>query len=332
MSIIKYIKIKKYLPDWIVILIKGLLFSCSLLREYAYWFKKDLFQSSWLSNERSILAGLMVTSHVLEKGMTMPDLRYGFGYEHVREIITRCRDAITNYSENHVEIQSTLKDLEQYLQLHEITHFKLPEDIVGGIKELLKYKNIDTTACFECTPEELFKKTNDFFQFAHSRHTVRWYSKEQVDRDTLIKVVELAQTAPSACNRQSTKVYVIESNEKKEQVLKLQNGNRGFGHLANKILLITSDMKCWNYRHKSMAYIDGGIFVQNLLYALHYYEICACTLNAGMTIKGRKKLREIVGLSPSEIPIVFISIGKAPDHFMIAGSQRINVENIYKFL
>ena len=231
-----------------------------------------------------------------------------------------------------MEIQSALKDLEQYFQMHEEVNFKLPEDILEGVSDLLKFKNNDTIECFESTPNDLFKTCNDFYDFAHSRHTCRWYSDEDVDHDTLIKAIALAQTAPSACNRQATNVYIIESDDKKEKILQIQHGNRGFGRLANKILLITSDMRCWDYKMRPSAYLDAGIFSMNLLYALHYYKICACTLNAHLTIKKRRQLQNAVGYSDSEIPIVFISIGKAPEHFMIAGSQRLYTEQIYKFV
>ena len=324
--------LKLILPKKVVNVVKGLVYSFWLLPEYAYWFRNDMTQSSWLANERSTLAGLMVTSHVLEKGITMPERRFGFGYQRVREIIKKNKSAIKDYTESHIEIQSSLKDLEQYLQMHQAANYELPEDIQRGINELLKYKQSDTIACFECTPEELFKKTNDFYEFAHSRHTVRWYSEKPVDNDLLLKAIELAQTAPSACNRQSTKVYIVETKEIKDEVRKLQNGNRGFGHLADKWLLITSDMKCWSYRSRTSAYLDAGIFTMSLLNALHYYKIAACTLNAHLTVSKLKKLRKSVNYSKSEIPIVFISIGKAPDHFMVAGSQRIKTEQIYKFV
>lgn len=325
-------KLKKIIPSCVLTFVRMIREMPQLLREYNYWFKRDLYQSSLFPTEKSLLASLVVNSHVLEKGITMPNRRMGFGYDRVRKIIRMCANLISKYTENHIEIQSSLKDLEQYLQMHQQANYELPKDISQGIEKLLKYKKTDTIECFESTPDELFKKTNDFSEFAHSRHTVRWYSDEKVDKDSLIKAIELAQTAPSACNRQSVKVHVIDSADKKAEVLKLQNGNRGFGDKADKILLITSDMKCWNYKHRSMAYIDGGIFTQNLLYALHYHKICACTLNAGMTIEKRKKLQEVVGYSSSEIPIVFITIGKAPEHFMVAGSQRLNVEDIYKFV
>lgn len=274
----------------------------------------------------------MITCHVIEKGLTMPQQRFGFGYAQMRSIIKRCSECIRLYSENHIEIQSALKDLEQYQKLHSERDFVLPADILSGIQKLLQYKHTDTISCFECTPNDLFKDTKDFYEFAKSRHTCRWYSDEKIDHETFIKAIALAQTAPSACNRQSTKVYIIEDNDKKQQVLQLQHGNRGFGYMADKILLITSDMRYWNYKMRPSAYLDAGIFTMNLLYSLHYYKICACTLNAHLSIKKRIKLQKIIGYSKTEIPIVFIATGKAPTQFMIAGSQRLETDYIYKFV
>lgn len=324
--------LKKFLPQSCISFGKILINSFQLWPEYNYWFWRDLKNSSLIRNEKSDLFGLMITSHVLEKGITMPQRRLGFGLDRVRAIIKRCTECIHLYSENHIEIQSTLKDLEQYLSLHEVNGFELPSDVLAGIKKLLQHKRYDTISCFESTPDKLFKETKDFGEFAQSRHTCRWYSDEDVDKEVLIKAVALAQTAPSACNRQATRVYIIESEEKLEQVMRMQNGNRGFGHLANKMILVTSDMKGWSYKHRTMAYLDAGIFTMNLLYALHYYKICACTLNANLSIKKRVELQKIVGFSDSEIPAVFISIGKAPEKFMIAGSQRLRLEQIYKFV
>ena len=323
---------KGFRSNWCVNFLKCIKYGILLIPEYIYWFKWDIMKSSVVRNEKSDLTNLVVSSHVLEKGITMPERRLGFGYAIVRGLIRDCADGINKYTENHMEIQICLKDLEQYLRIHESADYRLPNDIVTGINTLLQDKLYDTKACYNTNRSEYFNRTADFSEFAHQRHSVRWYSDEKIDEDTIVRAIKLAQTAPSACNRQSIKVYVIDSEEKKQQVLKLQNGNRGFGHKADKILLITSDMKCWSYRSRSSAYLDAGIFTQNLLYALHYYNICACTLNASVDRKTRKKIQSIIGHDESEIAIVFISIGKAPDQFMVAGSQRINTQQICKFI
>lgn len=323
---------QKIMPSWLLNIIRGGKKALFLLPLYIYWFLKDICQSAVIHNKESDLADLLITSHVLEKGITMPQRRLGFGYDRVRFLIKRCKDCIQLYSENHIEIQSTITDLEQYLLIHGKEGFKLPEDILGGVQNLLKYKHENTIKCFNSTSDNYFKTTDNFKDFAYSRHSCRWYSNKEIDHDTLKKAISLAQTAPSACNRQSSRVYIIETEEKKHQVLQLQNGNRGFGHLANKILLITSDMRCWNYKTRTSAYIDAGIFTMNLLYALHYYKICACTLNAHLSISQLNQLQRIIGYSYSEMPIVFISIGLAPKNFKIAGSQRLETKQIFKFI
>ena len=304
-----------------------------LFAEIFCWMCKDLWHSySVKRNQKENLAELMIANHVLEKGITMPGRRLGFGSEIVRSVINKCKKYIRDYSPNHIEIQCSIDILKQYYDLHIDNHFVLPEDIVSGIQELIKSKLYDTKLCYETTKSEYFAHKDDFKDFAYSRHSVRWYSDENVSDEDVIKAIHLAQTAPSACNRQEVKVYVVTTENKKKAILELQKGNRGFGHLADKILLITTDMGFWKCNNRTSAFLDAGIFTMNLLYALHYYGICACTLNAHLSIKKQKQLRSIVGYSESEIPAVFISIGHAPEKLMITGSQRVKKDAIYKIV
>jgi nitroreductase len=293
----------------------------------------DLWHSTSVKRkQKENLAELMVANHTLEKGLTMHNRRLGFGYPKVRGIIDRCRKYIKDYSPNHIEIQCSIDILQQYYDLHVDNHFELPDDIVKGILELTKSKLYDTKLCYETTKFEYFTPTDNFKDFALSRHSVRWYSDEKVPNEDIINAIHLAQTAPSACNRQEIKVYVVSTDEKKKALLKLHKGHTGFGDQADRILLITADMGFWQCYNRTSAFLDAGIFTMNLLYALHYYGICACTLNAHLSIKNQKKLRNIVGYSESEIPTVFISIGKAPEKFMVTGSQRVEHETIYKIV
>ena len=305
-----------------------------LAKETIYRFYSNLknSQSVLAEDEKSMLSWLLIKSHIIEKGLTMPNMKLGFGFDRIRELVNNTRRTIECFSNEHIEVQIAINDLEQYLLLHQEKHFVLPCDISEGIRSLLKYKTSETEKCFYESRTDFFKHTQDFKMFAYQRHSVRWYSQESIPSETIKKSILLAQRAPSACNRQSIKVYVVSSDDKKKQILNLQTGNRGFGYMADKILLITSDERCWTWREEAMGYIDAGIFTMNLLYALHYYEICACTLNAIMSIDNRKLLRNICGYSKTEIPMVFIAIGRAPDKFMIPGSQRIHVDDICQFV
>ncbi len=303
-------------------------------KESLYWMKRDILYSSstLVDDEKSMLSWLMIKTHIIEKGLTMPDRRLGFGYDRVRGLLSKTQKTIERFSHESVEVQTVINDLEQYLLLHEEGHFDLPDDISMGIRNLLNYKIIETEKCYQENRERYFAKTSDFAMFSKQRRSVRWYSDERIDDSIIKDCISLAQNAPSACNRQSIKVYVVSTQSKKDAIFELQTGNRGFGHMADKIVLITSDQRCWNWRERSLAYIDAGIFAMNMLYAFHYNEINACPLNALMSIKNEKKLRKIINYSKTEIPMLFISIGRAPEKFLIPGSQRLKTETICQFV
>ncbi len=297
--------------------------------ETKYQNKKLLHYSSTFSEDKNAaMAALMVVSHVLEKGITMPNRRLGFGYERVRDVISRCKDIINKYGSESIELQSALADLKQYYDVHKEANFELPKDIKEKIEELLHYLRLTGDNCWTTTKEDYFKKTTNFAEFAESRHSVRWFSDEPVDEEKLMAAIKLAQTAPSACNRQATRVKIIATEEGKKLCCELQNGNRGWGNKADKWLLITSELGAWSHSYPHDSYVDGGIYAMNLLYALHYYGIVACTLNAHLTIEQRKQLQEFVGYSESEVPVVFIVIGNPADKFMVPKSRRIDLDEI----
>lgn len=170
----------------------------------------------------------------------------------------------------------------------------------------------------------------DFKTFAESRHSVRDYSGEPVDRAILEKVFELAKRTPSACNRQSWKIRVVDDPELKKTIQKNQNGNRGFGDYIDKFIIITADVQYYDrIRERNQANIDGGMYAMNLLYSLHYYDIAAVPLSASLNLKQENNLREAFEIPDYENFIMFIGIGNYVDEFKVPKSHRREVE--YKY-
>lgn len=304
---------------------------CDAFSNAIYWLYRDLKYGAFTRNKEDLLNRLLVAGHVLEKGITMPNRRLGFGQEVVKTVIEMCNKCISNYGNHYNQLQYALDDLEEYLMIHKENNYELPKDITDGIEALLKYKNNELVSSRVFTPETYFQECKDFKDFASQRHTVRYFSNGDVPDDLLNEVIKLAITAPSACNRQSIHVKIV-SGEKKNRILQLQNGNRGFGQFINKLLVVTSEQSAWNYKFRTSAFLDGGIFTMNLLYSLHYHKICACTLNAHLNRKKTKVLREITEMKKSEIPIVFIAIGMPAESFKIASSRRLDINEIVSFV
>ena len=314
-------------------LLRNIIFFYRLMVEEVTWIKRCMKYNNCSKNKDVELYSLLIVSHVLEKGLTMPNRRLGFGQERVRQVLDLCQHCIEKYGAESSEVQSTLNDIEEYDRIHKEYSYDLPSDIQQKIDKILaNRKSTKETRSLKFTSETFFEECHTFSEFAKSRHTCRHYSSKSVAIETIVKCIELAQSAPSACNRQSTRVYIISSEKGKDVVRRYQNGSRGFAEYADKFLLLTTDQYAWDIRQEKSGFIDAGIFTMNLLYALHEAHICACTLNAHLYSKNLKSFYKEMPIKKSEIPVLFISIGNASEEFSIARSERKEVENIYSIL
>lgn len=327
--------IKNFFPLFLLRFAKKVLLGFELASVYFNRIKQELkYTSTFCNSIETMLFELNIASHILEKGITMPNRRLGFGLQRVEDVIKRVDTLVRLGKSDAPEVHAAVRDLKQYLEIHKAENFSIPLNISQDIEHLIELINLkEGTNCYKDTFENMFADSNNFAEFSAKRHSVRWFSSKPVSEEILTKAIALAQNAPSACNRQSIHVKVINDKKIKDIICKkIQTGNRGFGHLANKWILLTSDLRAWGYQETNMAYIDTGIFAMNLLYSLHYYGIAACTLNANLSYKKQKMLRKILELEPSEIPVLFIAIGITPKEFMVCKSNRVPLDQITKFI
>lgn len=324
---------KDYLFNLIKKIVKPIILFTRLFRLEYLWIIRCLKYNNWNKQKNTELYNLLIICHVLEKGLTMPNRRLGFGYDRVREVLSHCNHCIDKYGVNCIEIQAALNDLYEYSMVHKESNFELPKDIQNGLELILKRRSSKSLVnSYQFTNTSFFKPYSCFTEFAYSRHTCRHYSEKPVDLKTIGKCIKVAQTAPSACNRQSTRVYVIADENMKTIVRQYQNGSRGFGEYADKFLLITFDQNAWDIRQERSGFIDAGIFTMNLLYALHEEHIAACTLNAHFSSKQLYNFYNEIPINRNEMPVLFIAIGYAPESFSIARSERKNTSEIYTII
>lgn len=324
----KYL-LKKVLSERLLIFLRRIrLFFPMFFRHMHEMYRELCYSATFRSDKTSDLSRLFIKTHVLEKGLSMPDRRLGFGMERIHDIIQESNKSIKKYGDNHVEIQAALAALNEYLVIHDTSDFVLPENITNPIRSLLKHLKDSDSGSILIHRDDCFVRHTDFESMAKSRHSVRWFANGVVDESKVLSAITLAQTAPSACNRQSVRVKIITDKKLIGELCKLQNGNRGFGINADKWLLITSEMGAWDAVLYGAAYLDAGIFAGNLLYALHYYGIAACALNAYLSPSEQRELRRLLEYPKSEIPMLFIAIGNPPNSFKIARSRRLDTHNI----
>ena len=273
-------------------------------------------------------ARLVAMYHVIEKGLTMPDRRLGFGQPMVLSIINKMSElknlfgckAKTN------EYLHSVAVLTEYYQLHKQNNFKLEPQVLSKLETMITEEGIQASSQLSSTAESYWRFISaDFEKFSNSRHSVRHYGKQPISIDNIKAAIKLANNAPSACNRQPCRVYCISNKEKCSEILRLQGGNRGFGHLADKVLILTSDRSLFMYKEPFAAYVNGGIYLMNLSYSLHFHKIAHCILAWNPEPFKEKLLRNMLPIKESEAIICALSCGSLPDdEFLLASSPRKN--------
>lgn len=282
--------------------------------------------------EEKIVSSLLIIGHSIEKGLANKNIRYGFAQSKIKEcteLIQKYTCISTNFSDRFYYV---LGILDEYLKLHKDKTEYLDKTILLELNEILsKYKsNIDITHTRTVTRQEYFLKTEKKFkEFTFSRHSIRDFSDEKIDEEVLKEVLKLAQQAPSACNRQSVHVYAIYNKDIIYKLVDLQNHQRGFADKANPLLVIAYEMQDWGAGEQWFGgYIDSGIYIMNLLYSLHYYKIAAIPLNWYATVENNNRLRDLLNLPKSHIPVAFVACGYPIEEFKLVTSKRRNIEEI----
>jgi len=323
--------LKKYLPKFVL----NILRACRSLLEYSFYCCYEIRKVVYLgiSNREKMLSSIISTYHVIEKGLTMPERRLGFGKDKVLYLIRLCEEYASCYGDKDEQFLIAIGVLAEYRNLHLKEGFALDDEFYAVLNGFIeRFAHIPQIEQHLFTREQYFACLQTSFDvFSFSRHSLRHYSGE-VELEDLKKAIALAGNAPSACNRQSTRVKIIVDKEKVRAILEIQNGNRGFGYLADKLIVLTSSISAWSVRSRNGLYIDSGIFAMNLLYSLHFYKIGACTLNCYLTPKQNRRMRKILNLPPFEDIVLLIAVGGVPDSFAVTASHRSHPDNFTTIL
>lgn len=285
------------------------------------------------SGARALEVKIIMHYHVIEKGLTMPNRRLEFGKPVLCNLIDLILRYEANFTNHSPHVDYAIGVVKEYDKLHadsgcdrtvDGAFWSKVESFVSG------HLANQSSKQFHFKRSEFYAQTGaPFADFASARHCVRHYSGTPVSREKLEAAVKIACTTPSACNRNHGRVHCIADKNLCLEILKTQGGNRGFGHLADKVLIVTSDMKCQiSARERNDDYVNGGMFLMNLCYALYAQEIAYCILTWSVELEKDAWLREVVKIPAHETIIALLCIGEAPEEFDVAASPRRSVEEV----
>lgn len=310
--------------------------------ERAYQLDEERYRSSSYGGEyesfdqAQIIGHMMLTAHSLEKGLSNDNFELGHGYAKIGDLVKMV--ALyneRNYNKRNPGYINALSILSAYMEVYKGSQYEedmraLLKDIHPVLKSLTgleeEYAGVKRVKFSE-------KKNNDkknFKELAEGRASVRSFSEEPIDRVALKDAIRIAQKSPSACNRQSTRIYEIHSPEIITRVMTVQEGF-GYKTPPQAILLVVADDSNFSGAgERNQGFVDGGMFAMSLMYALEYKKIAACPLHASFTYEKEQQFRSMLGIQESEKLIVFLALGQFRNDFVVAKSYRYPVDYVTK--
>jgi nitroreductase len=291
-----------------------------------------------LHTPASHAAAIIKTYHRIEKGLSLPEPRPGFGAQAARQLIEELSGYIDVCGPDEVT-RAALNAMNEYLVFNRGCGVTVDSAITDGVSRLQFLQGNIAIAyglggIRPVTREGIHAAAAmDLEAFFASRYSVRQFSDQQVDMALIEKAAAMAQKTPSVCNREAGRVAVISDKTFMNRAFSHQNGNRGFGDRADKLLIVAADQACFlNVGERYQAWIDGGMYAMSLVYALHSLGLGTCCLNWSVEPQADRALHADLGLPQQWAVIMMIAVGHMPECFSVAQSPRRPLSEVLRVL
>ncbi|WP_200947034.1 nitroreductase family protein [Lysobacter sp. Root494] len=327
-------RIKALVPAERRVAIRRMLARLKVLSNYGYDARRFLAASSAgrsTDDAERLAAHISMDYHRLEKGMALPSPRYGFG----RDVVIRLMRTIARYEREFGTADVTVFARGALAGYRRFNSAKIAPELEATIDRFLSECTSEPCGgVASLTAETLFPFESEAAQrFLLSRHSVRQFDGRPIAHEVLQTAVRIAQQAPSVCNRQSARAFVSTERSKMDDMLRLQNGNRGFGDRLGAVIVVASDMRAFtSMGERNQCWVDGGIFAMSLALALHSLHVGACMLNWSVEPGRDRALRRLLKLDDNYAVITMMGAGYPPDSLVVAASPRRRTESIVSFV
>ncbi len=280
-------------------------------------------------------AELLRNVHSIEKGLSLREPRAGFGKEKIKKIMHYVEELKTANSNDYYEACCAGYDV--------LVSYKLFLEKCGHNNDF--YREMDNFVCgyengrsmliagvMHISKRDYNFHYDDIANFFETRHSVRDFSDKPVDDDTIRKALHLAKKAPSACNRQGVRVYImsIGASEKFASII----GNvGGVESSTSRYILITGKLSSYRLDEQRQFVVSASIYAAYLSLAFHALSIGSCIIQRPVIWnKDWNKLRKQMKICDDEQLVCALAIGNLKEHFVVPRSYRYDESKTCRFI
>ena len=271
-------------------------------------------------------------SHRLERGLCLNNRQYkiNWGFNKANELVDLLSEQIN--IENNDSVRVGTAALGAFIRGKEQNGIPEEAEAIQQLKDHAVKSGIEITGPNEwsgvlklCKDDILCSNSSELDLF-FSRHSCRDFSNEPIDKDIIIKAIELANRAPSSCNRQASVVYVLDAKEREKIT-----GENTMG--ADKYLIICGIMDSFAVNELNDWIVSTSIYAGFLSMALHAVGIGSCFMRKDIICKSgyNKKVKEICRIPDNHQIIIEMAIGNYSESFFVPLSKRKNATEMLVF-
>lgn len=314
-------------------------YSVDLLRNHLYDYRRNRRYTSAVERgdtERKLAALITMSYHGIEKGLALREPRTAFGAQAIELLLSRL-DRYLDHAGPGPVVSAALNALDEYWAFNVDRGHEDPalRRRLDGLHERAdRQANHGLGGTKAVTKAQIHQAGKmDLTSFFASRSSIRNFSAEPVDESLVRDAVRMAQKTPSVCNRQSSRVWMLTSEQRRQDALRVQGGSRGFAEQVDKVLVVTSDLTHFQSAgERNQSWVDGGMFAMSLVYALHSLGLGTCCLNWSKKLEVDEELRRHIPIPEQEVVIMMIAVGHLPAELNVPQSPIKSVDEAFRVL
>ncbi len=241
--------------------------------------------------------------HRLEKGLFHANPKGRFGKMVFDELVNEIKNYdISNMESNELEwLIETLKSYKDFSENPE----KVQKIIRIAEKEI---DNRSNNSNLKENQTEAFQNLKNIF---YERKSVRFFKSEKVDIEKIVQCVEIAKSAPTACNRQPYHVELLTDKKDIMKIGEMAPGTAGWLDGVPVLAVVVGHSNSFRFtRDRHLIYFDSGLFVSNFVNSLVTLDLASCICNWVPNWKADRAAIKYLGYDLSKTVVCLIAIGK----------------------
>lgn len=306
---------------------------------YYYIGVRALYKNLHLRKRHSLdeyAADLIRNTHSIEKGLSIKAPRLNFGHSKQADMLKMVEKLKDSGNEFHREAcEMALDALQEYIEFHKARgiyddYLESLHNFIVCNKRVKDGKKRGGTLLFY--KNEAKFNINEIEHFFNSRHSIRDFAGTEVEKEKIEKALMLAKKAPSACNRQGVRTYVLGGKKRNQLAEKLKDVG-GFAEEVDKFIVITGKISTYKLEEMNQYIVSASIYAAYLSLSLHLYEIGSCIIQRPVVwTNAWEELRDMIEADKDEQIICLIAIGNLKECCRVPLSWRLENDEMVSFI